>query len=574
MLVFHLLLLLLHLPPSTTSSSSSIIHYKDLLSTHSLTYRIEPGQNTSVLLTPTYPWESDVHAEGSVIYDPRVQEYRAYYVSCPNLHNQVQGRVMTIATSPDGKSWTRPMLSLYPWESFPNTNILMKLQNPLGEISQISVFVDAGGKYDLFLLASDVPDAFVSYPRAVEDCSHKECMYRFTSSDGLHFQPSQLIGSMSKGSDGSFVYRKDNRKDTHNFTAYLKIGLPSPPGSFVPWDVGAGHSRMIMQSNSIDNGQTWSGMTYVASVDWRDSQDDQLVGLYGQDAQDVFLKSSLDGRPIMMGTMGMFHALSQTVDNQFAVSDDGGGSWWRPSRRPYRHVPPIGEYGSGVNFCMRSLVQDVHEQGTVHSYFSGTEGIHGDIHSTQPYELLKQEVDRLSNHRFPTFGWSSIRSFPGFDGNNNNYESLSFARSSIQFHGALMRTSWQHHRFFSVVPASGGSVPGTLVMKGYNCTRGKGVQLHVNAVTTVKANTGGLFDGMVRAALMVSAGANVSTLTALNGYALSDSCAWKGDQVNGELNWTCGGGGGGGGPVPGINRTVHVKIELTRSRLYGYEFSC
>jgi hypothetical protein len=90
----------------------------------------------------------------------------------------------------------------------------------------------------------------------------------------------------------------------------------------------------------------------------------------------------------------------------------------------------------------------------------------------------------------------------------------------------------------------------------------------------VKANTGGLFDGMVRAALMVSAGANVSTLTALNGYALSDSCAWKGDQVNGELNWTCGGGGGGGGPVPGINRTVHVKIELTRSRLYGYEFSC
>ena len=40
--------------------------------------------------------------------------------------NQILGRLLTVATSPDGVVWTRPMLPLVPWGNFTHTNILLK----------------------------------------------------------------------------------------------------------------------------------------------------------------------------------------------------------------------------------------------------------------------------------------------------------------------------------------------------------------------------------------------------------------------------------------------------------------
>lgn len=477
------------------------------------------------------------------------------------------------------------MLPLYPYGNHSHTNIILRLPNPAGEISQISVFVNGStGRYDMFLLASDVPTSFATFP-GIERCRNHECTYRFMSDDGLRFTPRQLVGSMGEGSDGSFVYRQHGPKGQY-FRAYLKIGLPAPAGGFVPWDVGAGHARMIMRSDSPD-GDVWSPMTYTASADWRDGQADQFVGLYAQDAGDVFLKSSLDGRPVQLGTMGIFHALSQTVDNQFALSDDAGTSWWRPLRVPYRTIPPIGDYGSGVNFCFRTLVEDVAHPGVVHQYFSGTEGIHGDIHSTLPMERLQRGVDAAAaaGKTDPTFGWSSLRSFPGFDGNNAHYESLSFARSSIQFHGVLMRTTWVKHRFVALVPASGGQNAGVVVMKATNCTelttKSNRASLHVNAVTAA--------GGTVRAALLVQKmGKYNSSLLPLTGYSVENSVPFVGDSVYGEITWNQGIRTNSGNSFEdGISRRknrgiettdtnvqVYLGIELVRARLYGYELNC
>ena len=59
---------------------------------------------------PQYPWDDDVHAEGTVLIDPWDGTYYAFYVSAPTTYpagGQTMGRVVTVATSQDGKVWTR-----------------------------------------------------------------------------------------------------------------------------------------------------------------------------------------------------------------------------------------------------------------------------------------------------------------------------------------------------------------------------------------------------------------------------------------------------------------------------------
>jgi hypothetical protein len=67
----------------------------------------------------------------------------------------------------------------------------------------------------------------------------------------------------------------------------------------------------------------------------------------------------------------MFHAISQTIDNQLALSADDGRSWWRPARRPNVPLAPLGEWGSGLIWPFRSLVTDAHDNFTLHMFYSG-----------------------------------------------------------------------------------------------------------------------------------------------------------------------------------------------------------
>ena len=117
----------------------------------------------------------------------------------------------------------------------------------------------------------------------------------------------------------------------------------------MPWDVGAGHQRMIVRAVSNETASsgthsggagTWGAPAFVAQPDWRDGQGDQMVGLYagdsdgdgGSGAEGVadsgsgsgrFAACSFVGARVQVGVVGMFHALDQTIDNQLALSTDG-----------------------------------------------------------------------------------------------------------------------------------------------------------------------------------------------------------------------------------------------------------
>ena len=52
--------------PTASSCARRVVWFNDFDSMHLLAWRVEQGQNTTVLLEPTYPWEADVHSEGTV----------------------------------------------------------------------------------------------------------------------------------------------------------------------------------------------------------------------------------------------------------------------------------------------------------------------------------------------------------------------------------------------------------------------------------------------------------------------------------------------------------------------------
>ena len=273
----------------STSPTHPLLDADSFSSLHLAAWRIEPPvQAPEVLLEPTFPWEADVHSEGTILVDPFDRQYKAYYVSAPATYpsgGQTFGRMLTIATSSDGRNWSRPMLPLVPYGNATHTNILLRLATPSAELSQISVFANPGaeglGRYDMFLLASEVPQCFVqarsegklSIPEACSDGT-AHCTYRFASSDGLRWEPRE-VRDPGGDSDGSFVYRERDG----SFVAYIKASTASPPGGLAPYDVGAGGQRMIVVSRSDRNGSVWQRPYYCTQPDWRDAQGDQFVGM-------------------------------------------------------------------------------------------------------------------------------------------------------------------------------------------------------------------------------------------------------------------------------------------------------
>ena len=347
-----MLLLLLLLPLSLLMQSFRVsaaaadpyplLDVDSFASLHLAAWRIElPAEPPAVLLEPEFPWDADVHAEGTVLIDPFDHMYKAFYVSAPETYpsgGQTQGRVLTLATSVDGLNWTRPLLDVVPWGNSSKTNILLKLASAGAELSQISVFAHPGAlisqRYEMFLLGSEPPPSFTKaaaagrlvLPGACGTVSHEHCTYRMVSSDAIHWEPIEVLDPNSD-SDGSFVFREPDG----SFAAYIKASTAAPPGGLAPYDVGAGGQRMMVISRSV-NGSIWSRPFYCSQPDWRDSQGDQFVGLYGSDGPTEGF-CGIDGKPVYLGLVGVFHTLAQTIDNQWAISKDGE-TWWRPERRP------------------------------------------------------------------------------------------------------------------------------------------------------------------------------------------------------------------------------------------------
>ena len=238
-----------------------------------------------------------------------------------------------------------------------------------------------------------------------------------------------------------------------------------------------------------------------------------------------------------------------------------------------RPLAPLGEWGSGLIWPFRTLTID-RDLGSdaVHMYYSGTEGIHGDMYSTQPMEDFAAK--RLGAES-ATWGYTDLRLKAGGGGSEQQY--LSPVRSSIWFHGAFMRATWRHGRLWAVLPASGGGVPATLLSKPINLTtsrldrparvarqssraartRGEDEEVAVRLV----ANLATYRNGQATAELVGPSG------EPLEGFGLEQSVAFQGDEPRGIMQWR------GSPTLPLHVDVVQVRFVLERARLYGFRLT-
>ena len=197
--------------------------------------------------------------------------------------------------------------------------------------------------------------------------------------------------------------------------------------------------------------------------DWLDDQGDQIMDLGRHPYHDGFL-----------GITAVYHSRYQEMDLQVAASPDGRPmTWWRPARRPCLPLAPLGEYGGGLIWPTRTLVEDGDEWVL---FYGATEGLHGDPYARDESVLL--------------------------------------------FHGAFCRASWRKGRMWAAVPAAGGAQEGSLTTVPAGTVRGR--QLIVNVVTK---RGGQLVGELLRDGKPVA------------GYGRADCVPVSGDETCAVVRW-------------------------------------
>eukprot|EP01051_Picozoa_sp_SAG22_P000250 SAG22_NODE_5_length_41775_cov_111.520971_13_plen_1400_part_00 len=567
---------------ATAATPHPVLLVDDFVSLNLAAWRVEQGQGVAggglsdadVLLEPTHPWEADVHAEGSVLidpYDPGPARYKAFYCTVPDptppatgVPEATAGRMLATAWSADGLRWHRPQLDFVPYGNASLTNILMRMKGD-AEISQISVLLSPHPSYrfEMFFLAPQLPPNFPASPRW-EECEGARCLYRFHSADAVHWTPWEALphSAFPNKGDGALIYLHPGADNNSSgapagYIAYMKVARPSGPSNLLPYASAPGVQRTIVQSTSAD-GSSWSTPLFVAQADWRDAQGDQFVGLLGSDGSAEGFTTA-DGHGVRIGLFNVFHQLGMTITTQFAVSRDGL-SWWRPDRRPMVPLRPLGDYGGGLQWPMRTLTHD-QDVDALHLYFSGTEGLHADMFSTRAAEdlaitkkLAEWEYSSRIAHLGPTTTYmadgAECSSEPGsaFLDCEQPYNIL---RSSIPFHGAMMRATWRDGRLWALVPASGGGVEGTATTKSF-AVSGR-LQLSLNFVAPRR--------GALRVAVQAPNG------SAIVGFGRDDCVPLTTNGTAATVAWH------GGAALPRDVQSVRLVFFLRRARLYGFRVS-
>jgi hypothetical protein len=540
------------------------LFYDDFVSFHYTAWRQEPptvmNGDQDPLIEPKFPWDEDVHAHGTVLFDVNDNLYKAWYVSTPATAltpgtSAETGRALTYAYSKDGIAWVRPMLDIVKYNRNQPTNILLKL--PGGKFVQYaSVFVDDRKRYprpyEMFVLAEEAPEGFQNKTTSV--CPSR-CLYRYDSVDGIHWDPKEIVlGFPEGGTDGLYVYKNYSTPNpVPLYYAYIKVNLPAQPGQFVGYDIGAGKQRVIARTTSLD-GSTWTGPTIVATPDWRDNLGDQLVELTTNPVR-AEPRERAGGGATLIGAFTVIHTTSQTIDIQFGASRNGK-AWWRPTRRPAIPLQPLGDYGGGITWPMRTLVLDRElNDGTCHLYYSGTEGLHSDIYSTMPQESFDElgigKGKGCWDFRDLRLGGGTIPR-----GNEQLFASIS---NNIWFRGAILRATFKKGRLWGLVPSVGGEMPGVVVTRNFSL--GYAAVLVINAATVRGGN--------ITAEVLVNK-------TVLSGYSFDDCVPFQGDETSSLVEWKA--------PshdpmavatnrqIPKFPFPIQVRFRLLRSRLYYFHF--
>ena len=429
----------------------------DFVERKDLAWRVEPGEwdEANPLIEPKHPWDSaSAFGSGTALIDPTDGLWKLWALSWPHDPDpglRAPGKYrLTYAFSEDGVKWTRPALRGHPCMGEQETNVLFDLM-PDGHSHYPSVFIHEDfppeRRYEMFVMRSR--GALASG------------MYRYWSRNGIDWEREGDRLSLET-SDSIFVFTDMGAP----YAAYHKTSLPSFPGAHVPYDIGSGEIRVLVRRTSED-GFHWSNPPEILMTpDWRDAHDTQFM----------------DMGPLRQGrgyvaTVTVYHALSATIDIQFAGSPDGL-RWWRPARRPCVANRSLGDYGGGMFWPMRKMIE---ADGRLYLYFCAMQGLHGDLYETRQNAYLD--------------------------------------------YGALCRVSWEKGRLWAATPAAGGPTEAHLTCRPASGVAAK--TLYINAVT--------LPGGEISAELCT--GNNWEVGSAVAGFAREDCGAFRGDAKCQRLTW-------------------------------------
>lgn len=480
-----------------------MIFEDDFIEHNNVAWRIEPAQPDphNPLLEPKYPWDSasPCVGHGTVIKDPIDGLYKAWTVSAADYSGfwgDFEFR-LTYAYSEDGVNWVRPELDICPFPDYPKTNILFDY-NSGGRSTYASVLIDPVGNpdepYEMFLFRHPW---FKNPSLTVQGFSGRNerslSLYRYRSKDGLRW----------RGIEGPYPLKTDDSMYIHTnkesgYVAHFKDCVSSLPGGYAPYDCAAGRCRVHFRMTSKD-GANWGQPALIMQPDWKDHPGSQFmeVGYYPY------------GEGII-GLTAIFNATSQTQELHFAASKDGL-KWWRPARRPCLPLAPTGDYGGGLIWPTRTLIED---NDKLYTYYGATDGLHGDVYNPTPNMLRA-------------------------------------------FSGAFCRAWWDVGRMWAAVPAAGGDLEASLITP---LMKPEGENLYINGVT--------VRDGEIRAEILhpIHNPGQAPQQKVVGGFSKAECIPFKGDHKCEVIRWN----GRDGGSLRGQN--VHVKLSLRRARLYGFEW--
>ena len=474
----------------------SFIIDEDMATRDKVNWRMERAQQdpANPLLEPFYPWDNGaVFTHGSVLRDPIDGLWKAWYISTStDTEHFENARCLTYATSEDGVNWTRPELDLCPRPGHPRTNILFDWDSGgISMYANVLIHPDAepDRRYEMYCMRGPGrPEGEgADFVRGIEprpgEKSHPFGTYRYFSSDGINWtaqegplMKTQTVGlrmttpynDPNGGADQASYYTNEELGiDDGGYTLYQKIGEVMHPGGLVPHDCFPWGRRVIARRTSAD-GSVWSNPEVIIQPDWRDPHDQQFMEL---------APKKVDSG--LIGLLSCYNVREHTIDWQLAGSVDGGRIWSRVSRQPTLPVAPMGDYGGGMLWPTRELVE---HDGRVYMYYCGTEGIHGDT-------------------------------------------TYAAGPNIYPFYGAIGRTSWEVDRYWAVVSGAGGPDAGSFTTHP-QAVGGK--QLVLNAATSTVA------EGELTAELIDADG------NALPGFSRDDYEPWHGDSKAQVARWAGG----------------------------------
>ena len=494
-------------PSPTTETHLPFVMASDFEQLDLVAWRIEQGRpdRNNPLVEGELPWdEGGFFGHGTVLRDPIDGKWKAWQISRPLSKPHGPGTWthdsrLSYLESPDGVHWNKPKLSLIEWDGNRRTNLLLDLWT---QYASVNIDPARDPPYEMFVFRNPgYPGAsglIRGLPLPDGQERHPYGLYRYHSKDGKQWNA--VAGPLKLNtSDSCFIYPWDGG----GYVSYHKKEIPAIPGGLAPYDIADGGLRLIGRRTSRD-GLHWSDPTQlVMTPDWRDPADTQFMELCPLKVPGGYV-----------ATLTVYHTHTQRLDLQWAASRDGI-NWWRPDRRPALPNPPLGDYGGGMIWPMRTPVLD---GNSLHVYYCGTESLHGELFSTR----------HSGPRRLQARG-----------------EQLSRQSSSLPDYGAFCRATWSADRLWALAPVIGGPYVGTATTRPRDIG---GKKILVNVVTRSH--------GELRVGLTDAAGRS------LPGFSASDCRPIVGDHHAAAVRWS-------GGEVAPSN-AAKLQLHLKRAFLYGF----